>query len=53
MYIPEINKIERHMFNDEILTKYIEQIRRQNNYLLEEKPKVYTNLFVVLWLSGG
>ena len=52
MYIPEINKIERHMFNDEILTKYIEQIRRQNNYLLEEKPKVYTNLFVVLWLSG-
>ena len=52
MYIPEINKIEQHIFNDEILTKYIEQIRRQNNYLLEEKPKVYTNLFVILWLSG-
>ncbi|ABV11104.1 hypothetical protein [Streptococcus gordonii] len=52
MYIPEINKIERHIFNDEILIKYIEKIRQQNNYLLQEKPKIYANLFVVLWLSG-
>ena len=51
MYIPKINKIEKSLFNEEILTQYIEQIKQQRNYLLQERPNLYAKLLVVLWLS--
>lgn len=52
MIIPGISRIYSKSFSDEKLSKYILNIKQQANYLIEEKPKLYSELFVTLWLSG-
>ena len=38
--------------NNEDISNYIGQVKEQFIYLLTQKPKLFSEMFVILWLSG-
>lgn len=51
IHISGINGIDLSTIDDVTLTTYIDRIKKQTSYLIQERPKLYSVLFVVLWLS--
>lgn len=51
IHISGINGIDLSTIDDVTLTTYIDRIKKQTGYLIQERPKLYSMLFVVLWLS--
>ena len=51
IHIAGINRIDLSKIDDVTLSTYIDRIKKQPSYLIKERPKLYSMLFVVLWLS--
>lgn len=53
MILPNISLIMiKNYLNKEDISNYIGKVKEQFIYLLTQKPKLFSEMFVILWLSG-